>query len=325
MKYYRITFIGFLFAILLGVAGCASVCPDTVAVLRNNDLSVHVYLPDAVNGYYRSTRFDWSGMVSQVEYKGHTFFEELKKPHNPLVHDHAPGLASEFGMNLPLGFNEAKPGETFIKIGVGQLIKTEKEEYSFGTPFRISKIFPWEIRQEKDSISFQQKVQEEGGWGYEYEKKITLKENSLVVTHRLKNTGTRIIETDFYCHNMILIDKKTFGPGYKIEFPFAVDAPQIDKMKSHGAVINGMEMTFNELKGTLWCQFKGPFSPELNNVKISASGASIEVNADWQPYKFNFYAEKNAVCPEPFLSISLKSGEEKSWNTIYLFSVNEEK
>ena len=46
-------------------------------VIANKLLKATVYLPDAEKGFYRGTRFDWSGMVAQAEYKGHTFFGEL--------------------------------------------------------------------------------------------------------------------------------------------------------------------------------------------------------------------------------------------------------
>jgi len=43
------------------------------------------------------------------------------------VHDNVSGTAGEFGMGIadnvppPLGFDEAKPGDCFVKIGVGVL------------------------------------------------------------------------------------------------------------------------------------------------------------------------------------------------------------
>ena len=47
-------------------------------ILKNDTLKLTVFLPDSENGYYRGTRFDWSGLVGQAEYKGHTFFGPWK-------------------------------------------------------------------------------------------------------------------------------------------------------------------------------------------------------------------------------------------------------
>ena len=41
-------------------------------VIRNGEITARVYLPDATAGFYRSTRFDWSGAIASLEYKGHT-------------------------------------------------------------------------------------------------------------------------------------------------------------------------------------------------------------------------------------------------------------
>ena len=35
-------------------------------ILKSRNLKVTVLLPDEINGYYRSTRFDWSGIIAQV-------------------------------------------------------------------------------------------------------------------------------------------------------------------------------------------------------------------------------------------------------------------
>ena len=66
---------------LLGWVGCGSLAaladllptyPHTT--IQNNVLIVELYLPDAEQGYYRGTRFEWSGIVQQIHYAGHTFF-----------------------------------------------------------------------------------------------------------------------------------------------------------------------------------------------------------------------------------------------------------
>ena len=45
------------------------------AKISNGQLTMKIYLPDARNGYYRSTRFDWSGAIYSLQYKDHDFME----------------------------------------------------------------------------------------------------------------------------------------------------------------------------------------------------------------------------------------------------------
>ena len=44
------------------------------AQISNGQIIAKMYLPDAKKGYYRSTRFDWSGAVYSLRYKGHDFY-----------------------------------------------------------------------------------------------------------------------------------------------------------------------------------------------------------------------------------------------------------
>jgi len=60
--------------------------PWPIAKITNGLVTLTLYLPDAQRGYYRGTRFDWSGLIAQAEYEGHTFFSEWQTPHLSLIH-----------------------------------------------------------------------------------------------------------------------------------------------------------------------------------------------------------------------------------------------
>jgi hypothetical protein len=79
-------------------------------MLTKGPLKLAIYLPDATKGYYRGTRFDWSGLVGQAEKDGHTFFGPWKEKHDPTNPEDADAVAEEFGINQPLGYSEAKLG-----------------------------------------------------------------------------------------------------------------------------------------------------------------------------------------------------------------------
>ena len=85
--------------------------------LKNDKLKVKVYLPDAQKGFYRGTRFDWAGVCGEIEFAGHKIFGPWKDTHDPTNHDDIIGPCEEFGIDKPLGYDDAKVGETFLKIG----------------------------------------------------------------------------------------------------------------------------------------------------------------------------------------------------------------
>jgi hypothetical protein len=57
------------------------------AELSNGSLRVKLYLPDAANGFYRASRFDWSGMIYSLEYAGHRYYAPWFQRTDPKVHD----------------------------------------------------------------------------------------------------------------------------------------------------------------------------------------------------------------------------------------------
>ncbi len=59
--------------------------------LANGPLRMTLYLPDAAAGYYRGPRFDWSGLISRVEWDGHVLFSPWKDSHDPGNHDDVHG------------------------------------------------------------------------------------------------------------------------------------------------------------------------------------------------------------------------------------------
>src|SRR5215217_2196278 len=97
------------------------------AEISNGEIRAKLYLPDAKNGFYRSTRFDWSGLIASLEYKGHNYYGPWFDKTDPNVYDFeyrgAEVVASPFSASMgpteefqtngkALGWDEAKAGGT---------------------------------------------------------------------------------------------------------------------------------------------------------------------------------------------------------------------
>jgi hypothetical protein len=78
-------------------------------VISNDEVQLKVYLPDSENGLYRATRFDWSGVIGSVQYKGHEYFGYWKETHDPLFHEDLSGPVEGY-IEPGLGYAEAEPG-----------------------------------------------------------------------------------------------------------------------------------------------------------------------------------------------------------------------
>ena len=296
------------------------------AELSNGLISMRLYLPDSKEGYYRGTRFDWSGVMPQLEYKGHNYFDEWKDTHDPSVHDDIVGPVEEFKTDeAALGYHEAKPGESFVKIGIGLLEKPDDSEYHYSRPYKIIKAGAWKIESGEDWIEFQQDFGDESGWGYLYTKRISLTKDKpeFVIAHSLKNTGSKVINTHQYNHNFFVIDGTPAGRDYALRFPFEVKA----KRDLKGIMeIRGKELVFVQDmdKGSIFTELEG-FADDAKDHEIIVenrkTGAGVKIKGNRPIALFNFWTMKTTVCPEPYIELNIAPGETEEWDTSYLFYI----
>src|SRR5215469_3962979 len=144
--------------------------PYPEAKIANGELDVRLPLPDAANGFYRGIRFDPSGAILSLTFRGHTFYGLWFDSVDPTVGDFVyrddkivagpnsamSGPVEEF--QRPIGFDEAKPGDTFLKIGVGLLRRIDDQKYSFQKQYDVVDRGTWKVDHNKDSITFTQKL-----------------------------------------------------------------------------------------------------------------------------------------------------------------------
>src|SRR5258708_4754985 len=85
------------------IIGAKKVDQFPQAEISNGIIKARLYLPDAANGYYRGSRFDWSGVMPELEYKGHTYFGKWFEEYSPTLHDAIMGPVEAFS---PVGYDE---------------------------------------------------------------------------------------------------------------------------------------------------------------------------------------------------------------------------
>ena len=206
------------------------------AEITNGQIHAKIYLPDAKDGYYRATRFDWAGVVYSLRYSGHNYYGPWFQKTDPTVHDFVyrgadivaspctamTGPADEFA---PLGWDEAKPGGSFIKIGIGVLRRPDEGKYDNYKLYEIVDPGKRTIKKDRKSIEFTQEVADaSSGYAYTYRKTMRLTEGKpeMVFEHSLKNTGSRAVRTSVYNHNFLVLDGQPPGPGFVITVPFQI-------------------------------------------------------------------------------------------------------
>jgi hypothetical protein len=299
------------------------------AVLDGAGVRLLVLLPDPFQGYYRGPRFDWAGTVAWAQARGHTFFGSWRDPpHRPRANDDAAGTAGEFGMGPltdnppPIGYNDARPGEAFLKIGVGQLLKVEEPTYSFGALYRILRPAAWGIRTEPGALTF---TQEEGpvrGHAFRYQKTVRVSHGdpSFTVEHRLVNTGAHPIEQTHYCHNFMRIDDAPIGRSYSVEFPFR---PRFSQHTADVLALQGHTVSFLRDPGPdegFFALVAGFGTDPADNVAIVHSAStSLRMTGSLPLCRFQIFGTGRTLCPEPFVSLSILPGRAVDWTIRYDF------
>ena len=278
-------------------------------------------LPDPDNGYYRGSRFDWSGVMASLDYKGHHYFGQWFKEYSPTLHDAIQGPVEAFD---PIGYEEAKTGETFLKIGIGVLSKTDELPYAFVTAYPIINAGKWKVTTKPDQVQFIHSLQDKA-YSYEYEKTVKLIKNKpeMVLTHTLKNTGQRTLETSVYNHNFFVMDDQTTGPGFTVTFPFELPGEVGNEMKDF-VQFKGHQMSFlKELKPKEHTFFRdlsaGATSDYEIKIENHKTGAAVKITSDKPISKIVFWCASTTLCPEPFIKIKVDPGKEVSWSIRYEF------
>lgn len=293
--------------------------------LDNKVVKMGLYLPDPEKGSYRATRFDWSGIIHSLQYQGHEFFGYWKKTHDPTIHEDLSGPA-EAWIAPGLGYEEAKPGEGFLRIGVGLIEKEKEEKYNSFKTYRILDHGRWKVRHGKDWVTFTHKASSPLGYGYVYTKTIRLTKDQpgFTIAHELKNTGRKKIQTDQFNHNFFILDGEETGPNLEVEFPYPISTEQdlkglvsLDQHKLRFLKQFEATSVFMTLKGY-------NNSPEHHAFSVSnkRSGAGVTVKLDQPLHQMNFWACQTTFCPENFIYIDLEPGRSFEWQADYSLFVD---
>lgn len=294
------------------------------AEITNGMIRAHLYLPDSRAGYYQATRFDWSGVISSLEYDGHSFYGQWFEKYSPTTHDAIMGPVEEFAQ---VGYSEAASGGSFLKIGVGTLTKPDESAYNSFKLYPIANPGNWKIKIKADQIQFVHKLKDLG-YSYVYSKTLGLTKGKpeLVLSHSLKNTGKKTIETTVYNHNFLVIDNQLTGPGYVLNFPENVkgtgrgfgDIAQIQDSK----LIFLRELIQGE---SVYCSGLLGLNNNAPDYKLSVenrkTGAGVSIRCDQPMLKLVFWASLKTVCPEPFIQIRVEPGKAFSWKISYEYYI----
>lgn len=312
-----------VFVVLSGLTISAiSASGFPAAEISNAILHARLYLPDSEKGYYRGTRFDWSGVMPVLEYKGHSYCGQWFEKYAPTTHDAIMGPVESFS---PLGYESG--GGRFVQIGVGVLARPKESPYSPFTYYKVLNPGSWNVKRSPDQLEFLHQLKDTD-YSYEYKKSVRFLKGKpeMVLAHRLKNTGKRVIETDVYDHNFFLLDHQTTGPGLVLRFPFRLTSEEARGIGELAAIRGDSIVLLRQLadKESVYAVLHGyGDQPTDYDIRIEnhITGAGLRITCDRPLSKLVYWGSVKALCPEPYIRVKVQPGETFTWRILYEFYI----
>jgi hypothetical protein len=256
-------------------------------------------------------RFDRTAVVRSVQLGG----VELLGPW---------GLGDEFGLfgDGVLGYETAAAGETFLKIGVGRLVRDTAESYQFAHPYPVDQLFPVEATPGPNSLSVSQRSAGDGPWQYLYTKSYALDGAiGLTIHYELSNTGARAWTFEHYNHHWFRLQDAPVGPGYEVVTGF--ELPPAETAFRHTPRSLHMQAPLPPGGAAYYAGDLVDVAAVANTFSLQVDGAIVvSYQAEFRPHRFALYADADGFCPEVFMRAALEPGETVSWSATYRFRTN---
>lgn len=286
--------------------------------INSQRLKVHIQYPGT---YYRGSRFDWTGFITDIMLDGkHSFCTDESLV--PGQGTGGRGLCNEFGIEEPVGYEEARVGEKFTKIGIGLLDKEREDTYAFDKPYKITP-FEFQTDIKPDRVKFVTQPCLCNGYAARLIKDVSVKENIMTIKYFLENTGHKTIETTEYVHNFINIDGEGTGPHMDLSFSFDLEGDRTL------AGENILDISKNRIG---WKSIPNDvFYFRLEGLKEDScrwmlenrvTGVGIKETDDFPVFKVALWGMRHVISPETFIKLSVKPGEKKVWTRTYEFLSN---
>ena len=304
--------------------------PDIV--IGNGLIIARIARIDAARGFYNGTRFDQAGVVTSLKVNGREFYGPWFEKTAPEVLDYTyvgedivagpdsaiSGPVEEFA---PLDF-ESRPGP-FIKPGVGVLYQPDTQPYDHYRHYRILDAGERTTRVTKTGVTFTQSLAGVG-YGYVYEKTLRLVPGKpqLSITHRLRNTGKKVITTSVYDHNFLRL--VSGNGGVTVTFPFApiaANPPPADLLRIQANALTYLRPMANKERISFRVTGFGNSAADYD-FTVAGGGASVRVQGDRPITRVSIFSLDRVQSVEPYIAINVAPGSEQKWTYTYTYAVH---
>lgn len=285
-------------------------------LLKNKNFEIYIDQPEE---HYNSSRFDWTGKITNVKYKGISLGSR-EHNHHFLNECHGQGLYNEFGIDMPIGFEKTKIGDWFHKIGIG-LLKKEQNYYHFNHKYLI-KPATFYSQVKENTVLLHCISDDVNGYAYELRKHIVLHDTSFCIYYDLQNTGSKPIITQEYVHNFLAVNHQSIDDNYRVKFPFNLRKEVLsdDLNPEEKLIFHNNEICFNSRpENDFFMRNLALNEPsksywELRHLKEKIS---ISEHVSKPTCSINIWGRQHVISPEMYIELNVKPGQSNTWSRTY--------
>lgn len=281
-----------------------------VHVLSHGDLRVEIETATNRHMDEFGPRFDRTAIVRSVTVSGVEFLG-------------AWGLCDEFGLygNGVLGYETADIGGTFVKIGVGTLVRDSAASYHFAHPYPVRQLFPVQTETGDKLFAIVQDSDPALPTRYRYRKTYTVgADNMLTIQYQLTNTGEHPWTFEHYNHHWFRFRGVEPGPGYQVSTGFSLPDAETKFLLAPNAL--RMATPLRKGEAAYYASDLPDAAADTNTLELSVDGNTIvHYEASFRPARFAVYASDSGFCPEIFKRSELQPAESVNWSATYRFTI----
>lgn len=277
----------------------------------NQRLSVVLEAPGAV---YTASRFDWTTQVVQVTLDGVPFLTREKTTDDPLQ---GWGLAGEFGISTPVGFEDCPVGELFPKVGVGMLRRPDDQAYQFHRAYEVAPA-RFTARSEGTGVLVTGSQEAHRGYGWLLKRHWRVAGTTLRLDTTLANTGSKALVTEEYLHNFIGWGGPV-GPDWSLELPRPLADPLDSWVNPEGlmeTMPGGLRWTGHPTQEFFLAQG----APAPSSWTLVHPRGRITETADFPVARFHLWGKGHVVSPELYHAVAAPPGAALSWTRTWSFA-----
>jgi hypothetical protein len=301
------------------------------AEISNGLLTARMFLPDPDKGYYRSTRFDWSGAVYSLKHEGNEYYGAWYDRIDPKVVNWVfegdaivSGLCSALAgpvneFQTPIGWDEAEPGGRFIKLGVGVLRRGEGN-YNRFVHYDVLDPGTWTVNRRANAVEFIQTVDAPDlGYGYIYRKVVTLVEGKpeMEIEQSMTNTGAKPIRSEVYNHHFMVMNRQPPGPDFTIRFPFELKptrAPNAELINVKGnELVYARQLSGRDQAVVLFEGYGNTAADTEMIIENEKLGAGVRITADRPLIRNMLWSIRSVFAIEPYIAVNIEPREAFTW------------